>query len=137
MFALSVLFTKEFYELIQKYLASNCEQLREAGKKFFFFWPGHLAQGPHFLGGFFVEIFLELERKFFFLSGQALTPPPLSGRVTKKKNLICFAASLSNDTCKRIGCGAGSLSTVFSLYLSLCVFLFVSACVSEFVCLFL
>ena len=34
-------------------------------------------------------IFFKASKKIFFLSGQALTPPSLSGRVTKKKYIFC------------------------------------------------
>ena len=42
--------------------------------------------GHIFLGDFFSE----LQKKFFFVSGQALTPPPpLGGRATKKRTFFC------------------------------------------------
>ena len=40
------------------------------------------------------EFFLELQKTVFFLSGQALTSSPLSGRVLKKRPLF-LAASLA------------------------------------------
>ena len=36
----------------------------------------------------------KFQKTLFFLSGQAFTPPPLSGRATKKRTF--FAASLMN-----------------------------------------
>ena len=45
---------------------------------------------------FFSEFFFELQKKFFFLSGQAFNPPPfpLSGRATKKQELFCGLLSI-------------------------------------------
>ena len=48
--------------------------IREAAKK---------LSGQQFFGYFFC-IFFRALKKYFFLSGLALTPPPLSGRATKK-----------------------------------------------------
>ena len=36
----------------------------------------------------FQNFFLKFQKTVFFLSGQALTPPPLSGRATKKRPLF-------------------------------------------------
>ena len=51
----------------------------------------------HIFWGIF---FLELQKKLFFLSGQALTLPPLSGRATlkKKQNIFCSLPKLCCTT---------------------------------------
>ena len=74
------------------------EPLRESAKKVIFLVARPLRPYPPppslvatFFGGGF---FLEFQKKFFLLSGQALSPlPPLTGQESKKKNLF-FAASL-------------------------------------------
>ena len=49
----------------------------------------HIFGSDHIFLGEFFGIFLELQKQFFFLSGQALPPPPpLSGRATEKQLLL-------------------------------------------------
>ena len=65
-----------------------CIRVREAAKnRSFFSGPTTMALPPplELSGHICFRTFLDLQKKIFFVSGQALTtPPPLSGRATKK-----------------------------------------------------
>ena len=69
-------------------MRSISKLIREAAKKVFFSGP---ATSSLVATTFFGFLFLKLQKKVFFLSGQALTPPPLAGPLKK----LFFAASLT------------------------------------------
>ena len=68
-------------------ISKHC--IREAAKKSTNALPPPISS---LVATLFVIFFYRATKKFFFNSGQALTPPPLSGRATKK--ITFFVASL-------------------------------------------